>query len=146
MLYRYSDTLTAVSRSGLRIDTADPRPLWRQVEEGLAACIAAGALAPGAAVPSVRELAQELRINPGTVARAYQRLVDRKLLETRRGDGTYVVESPPVLHAAERRERLIQAAARLADLATALGASPGEAYTALDEAFRRQRQDVPEET
>ena len=144
-MYLRSNTLTHVPPTGLRIDTSDPRPIWRQVEEGLAARIAVGALAPGSAVPSVREVAQELRINPGTVARAFQRLVEQGLLETRRGDGTYVVEAPPALHAAERRERLVQAAARLAALSATLGAAAGEAYTALDEAFRRQRGDSTEE-
>lgn len=127
-----------MTRSGLRIDTADPRPLWRQVEEELAARIASGALAPGAAVPSVRELAQELRINPGTVARAFQRLVDQGVLETRRGDGTYVAAAPPALRAAERRARLAQAAERLAAAAELVGASAEDARAALDRALERR--------
>ncbi len=57
----------------LRIDPALPVPLWSQIEDGLRRRIATGALAPGAAMPSVRELAAELRINPATVVRAYQR-------------------------------------------------------------------------
>jgi len=121
----------------LRIDTQDPRPIWRQIEEGTTEAIAAGRLAPGEAVPSVRELARELRVNPATIAKAYQRLADAGLVEVRRGEGTFVVEAPPELGRAERRARLIDAAARLASVATALGASRDEAIEALDRAFAR---------
>jgi GntR family transcriptional regulator len=131
--------VAGVPRSLPRIDTRDPRPIWRQVEEGVAELVASGAFAPGEPGPSVRELAQRLRINPATVAKAFQRLVDRGVLESRRGDGTYVAEGPPTLGAAERRERLVQAATRLAVAGETLGADEVEAHTALDEALRRLR-------
>jgi GntR family transcriptional regulator len=124
-------------RPRLAIDPRDPRPLWRQIEEGIAERIAGSALAAGEVVPSVRELALELRVNPATVAKAFQRLVDQGLLETRRGDGTYVAEAPPALRAAERRARLVAAATRLATLALALGVEREEAHGALDDALRR---------
>ena len=77
----------------LRIDPADATPIWSQIEEGLRRLVASGALAPGAAVPSVRDLARDLRINPATVAKAYQRLTEAGVLTVRRGDGTYVADS-----------------------------------------------------
>lgn len=121
---------------GLRIDTSDPRPIWRQIEEGVTNQVASGALAAGDAVPSVRDLARELRVNPATVAKAYQRLSDAGLLETRRGDGTYVAEAPPELTRRQRRERMVEAARRLAAVAAALGADRAEAAAALDEAWK----------
>ena len=123
----------------LRIDTRDPRPIWRQVEQGLAELVAAGSFAPGAPVPSVRELAQRLRINPATVAKAFQRLVEQGVLESRRGDGTYVAENPPTLRATERRARLVEAATRLAVTSETLAAEDVEAHAALDEALDRLR-------
>ena len=69
----------------LRIDPTDATPIWSQIEEGLRRLVASGALAPGAVVPSVRDLARELRINPATVAKAYQRLTDAGVLTVRRG-------------------------------------------------------------
>ena len=82
-----------------------PAPIWSQIEEGVRHLVASGALRPGDAVPSVRDLARELRINPNTVAKAYQRLVDAGILETRRGEGTFVAERPPAMPAGEKARR-----------------------------------------
>lgn len=120
----------------LRIETSDARPIWRQIEEGVTHLIAAGVVAAGDSMPSVRDLARELRVNPATVAKAYQRLADAGLLETRRGAGTYVTDAPPELNRRERRARLVAAAGRLAAVAAALGASRDEALAALDEAWK----------
>jgi len=125
--------------SGLTIDTHDSRPIWRQIEEGIEQLVASRALPPGAAVPSVRDLALELRINPATVAKAFQRLVDAGLLETRRGAGTFVAERPPALPARARRERLADAARRLAAVAVTLGAGDAETHEALDAELDRLR-------
>ncbi len=98
--------------------------------------IAGGALGRGEALPSVRDLAQSLRINPATVAKAYQRLADQGILVTRRGEGTFVADDPPAMRAGERRQRLVEAAMRLASVAEALEAERAEAHGALDEALR----------
>jgi GntR family transcriptional regulator len=124
-----------MSRS-LRIDPADPRPIWRQIEEGVRHLVAAGALSAGTAVPSVRDLARELQVNPATVSKAYQRLTDAGVLAVRRGEGTYVSAAPPELPAGERGRRLRQGALRYASLAVTLGASRGETLEGLEEAWR----------
>ena len=97
--------------------------------------VASGTLAPGASLPSVRDLAREQRINPNTVAKAYQRLVEAGVLESRRGEGTFVAERPPTLPAAERGRVLREAASRFASLAVNLGASRSEATSVLAEAW-----------
>jgi GntR family transcriptional regulator len=86
-------------------------------------------------VPSVRELARELRINPATVAKGYQRLVDAGVLAVRRGEGTFVAAAPPPMDAAERHGALRDGATRLAALAITLGAGRGEAVGALEAAW-----------
>jgi len=123
--------------TGLRIDPSDAAPIWSQIEEGVRRLVAAGTLAPAAAVPSVRDLARDLRINPATVARAYQRLTEAGVLTVRRGDGTYVADAPPAMGRAERARILKDAATRYASLAATLGVSQEEAAQALAAAWRK---------
>ncbi len=121
----------------LSLDKSDPAPIWSQIEEGVRRRVASGSLKPGAAVPSVRDLARDLNINPATVAKAYQRLTEAGVLVVRRGDGTYVAESPPAMSRAERARTLRDAAARYASLAATLGVDEGEAADALASVWRK---------
>ena len=77
------------------LDTADATPIYAQVERGLRAAIAAGRLRPGDQLPTVRELAVELRVNANTVARVYGELERAGVFETRRGVGTFVRAGRP---------------------------------------------------
>ena len=120
----------------LRIDPADSRPIWRQIEEGVRHLVASGALLAGAPVPSVRDLARDLQVNPATVSKAYQRLTDAGVLAVRRGEGTYVSDAPPKLPDAERSRRLLQGALRYASLAVTIGAGRDEAADTLEDAWR----------
>jgi GntR family transcriptional regulator len=129
----------------LRIEPADPRPIWRQIEEGVQHLIASGALTAGSPVPSVRDLARELQVNPATVSKAYQRLTDAGVLTVRRGDGTYVADSPPILTLYERQRKLQDGASRYATLAVTLGASEEEAAEVLAAAWRKLRSDSHQE-
>ena len=81
----------------IRVNPALPTPIWSQIEESVRHLVASGALRPGDALPSVRDLAREQRINPNTVANAYQRLADAGVVEARRGEGTFVAERPPAM-------------------------------------------------
>jgi GntR family transcriptional regulator len=119
------------------VNTTHSSPIWRQIEEGMRRMISLGALHPGDAVPSVRDLAQQLRVNPNTVARAYQRLTDAGVFVVRRGEGTFVADVPAQLRKSERNETLRDAAARFAGTALAVGASLGEAEAELAHAFER---------
>ena len=121
----------------LRIDPADPTPIWSQIEEGVRRLVASGSLEPGGAVPSVRDLARDLNVNPATVAKAYQRLTESGVLTVRRGDGTYVADAPPPMSRAERARILRDAAARYASLAATLGVDENEAARALADAWKK---------
>jgi GntR family transcriptional regulator len=69
---------------------SDSQPIYRQLRDRIAAMILDGVLKEGDALPSVRTVAAEYRINPLTVLKGYQRLVDEGLVEARRGRGMFV--------------------------------------------------------
>jgi len=119
------------------INPSASAPIWRQIEDGIRRMIVLGSLSPAAPVPSVRDLARELRVNPNTVARAYQRLIDSGVLVTRRGDGTYVADAPSQPRKSEKAEALKSAAANYAGAALAIGASVDEAVGEVESAYNR---------
>jgi GntR family transcriptional regulator len=119
----------------IRIDPTLPTPIWSQIEDSVRHLVASGSLGPGATLPSVRDLAREQRINPNTVAKAYQRLAAAGIVEARRGEGTFVAERPPVLSAAERAHLLREGAGRFAALAITIGATADDAAAALRETW-----------
>jgi GntR family transcriptional regulator len=119
------------------INLSNAAPIWRQIEEGMRRMISLGSLSPGDVVPSVRDLAQQLRVNPNTVARAYQRLTDAGVFAVRRGEGTFVADTPAPLKKSERTDTLRDAASRYAGTALSVGASIEEACAALENAYER---------
>ncbi|HEX6463637.1 MAG TPA: GntR family transcriptional regulator [Vicinamibacterales bacterium] len=76
--------------NGLAIDSADATPVYAQMERAIRSAIAAGRLNPGDQLPTVRQLAVDLRVNANTVAKVYAFLERAGVLETRRGVGTFV--------------------------------------------------------
>jgi GntR family transcriptional regulator len=85
----------------------DTQPIYRQLRDRVVAMILDGVLNEGDALPSVRTVAAEYRVNPLTVLKGYQQLVDEKLVETKRGLGMFVNEGArKVLLQAERQRFL----------------------------------------
>lgn len=119
------------------INPSAPAPIWLQIDEGMRRMIALGSLTPGDAVPSVRDLAKSLRVNPNTVARAYQRLTDAGVFAVRRGEGTFVADKPATLGKSQRNETLREAAATYAGTAISVGASVEEAVDELQNSYER---------
>jgi GntR family transcriptional regulator len=72
------------------VDSAHPTPLYHQLDRAIRFAIATGKLAVGDQLPTVRQLAVDLRINANTVAKVYVELERAGILETRRGVGTFV--------------------------------------------------------
>jgi GntR family transcriptional regulator len=98
----------------LQIVTGDPRPINRQIVDGVRRQIASGELPVGAALPSVRGLAQQLSINPNTVAKAYSELTTEGWLDARPGLGLFVAIPRQRLADDERSRRLDEAVQRFA--------------------------------
>jgi GntR family transcriptional regulator len=87
------------------VDPKSPTPIYAQLDRSIRAAIATGELQPGAQLPTVRQLAVDLAVNANTVARVYAQLERDAILETRRGVGTFVRESPSPQAARAHRER-----------------------------------------
>jgi len=92
----------------IRIDPESRVPLYAQIMEQIQAHIAAGQLTPGDQLPTIRQLAADLRINFNTVVRAYQELEREGLISTQRGRGTFVADSPEEEALAEMREEKME--------------------------------------
>ncbi|MDE2054325.1 MAG: GntR family transcriptional regulator [Xanthomonadaceae bacterium] len=86
----------------------DNVPIYRQLRERVVAMILDGALNEGDALPSVRQVAADYQINPLTVSKAYQELVDEQLVEKRRGLGMFVTEGAQEALLKSERERFLR--------------------------------------
>jgi GntR family transcriptional regulator len=94
----------------INVDVNDPRPIYIQIVDEVRRAIVLGILSPDAPLPSVRQLAIDLRINPNTVSQAYRELEHQGLAYVRRGQGTFVRCDPP--NGAEREALVNEVAAR----------------------------------
>jgi GntR family transcriptional regulator len=119
--------------SVVSVDPRDSTPIHAQIERGLRAAIAAGRLRPGDQLPTVRQLAVDLRVNANTVARVYAHLERDGVLETRRGVGSFISATrerarPP----AEHQRRLKAFVTRLLADAAAAGFTLDEVIGEVD--------------
>ncbi len=114
------------------LDARDATPIWAQLERGLRAAIAAGRLRPGDQLPTVRQLAVDLRVNANTVARVYSDLERSGVLETRRGVGSFIRATADEARPRKEHERRLRAFATrvIADAASA-GFTPEEVVAAV---------------
>lgn len=89
------------------VQWSDGTPIYRQLKERVIAQMLEGGLRPGDALPSVRQVAADYQVNPITVSRAYQELVDEGLVEKRRGLGMFVTEQASRKLLGNERERFL---------------------------------------
>jgi len=82
-------------RLSLQIDFRSGLPIYTQIVNQIQAQVASGILQPGDQLPTVRAMAEELRVNFNTVARAYRILDEERIISTQQGRGTYITEIPP---------------------------------------------------
>jgi GntR family transcriptional regulator len=86
----------------------DNAPIYRQLRDRVVAMILDGVLKPGDALPSVRQVAADFQLNPITVSKGYQELVDEQLVEKRRGLGMYVSEGARATLMKSEREHFLR--------------------------------------
>jgi GntR family transcriptional regulator len=122
----------------MRIDTKSGVPFYRQIIEQVKFAIARGDLQPGDQLPTVRQLAVDLSINPNTVIRAYRELELGGVLETHQGSGTFVGQEKPDVDALERQRMLDQILTELLARASGYGFSIRDVLEGL-----HRREEIP---
>ena len=117
-----------------QIDPHDALPLYAQLERSIKLAITAGKLKVGDRLPTVRQLAVDLKVNANTVAKVYAELERQGVLSTRRGIGTFVetTDAPPAASRAKRAAALRALAARFLAEAAGQGFTPNELLEQLE--------------
>src|ERR1017187_10274502 len=104
--------MTTVRQSGrgfvLKLDLRSGVPVYRQIIDQVLGGISTGSLKAGDQLPTVRQLAVDLAINPNTVVRAYRELEIREVLATEQGTGTFLTDKTPPVDGLERQRRIGQ--------------------------------------
>ncbi|MEU9174394.1 GntR family transcriptional regulator [Streptomyces sp. NPDC048420] len=124
-----------MSGEAVRVDTDSPVPPYEQIRAQLAALITTGRLPEGERLPTVRQLAADLGLAAGTVARAYRELEAASLIHTRRGAGTRVAPLPAELRQGPDPAELARLARRFVAQARAAGAADTVVEAAVREAL-----------
>ena len=114
-----------------QIDPRSPIPLYAQIADRVRIAVATGELVPGTALPSVRQLASQLRLNPATVVQAYRQLEEVGVVESRQGSGTFVRELAGPKREAERQREARRLVRRLLKDAAGLGVTREDIEQAL---------------
>jgi DNA-binding transcriptional regulator YhcF (GntR family) len=128
--------LASVGLPFLRINQRGAVPVYQQIVDQIREAVAAGRLRPGERLPTVRQLAADLDVAPGTTARAYQELEQLGVVLTERARGTRVAEPrPPTVSDPERAAALVGLLRPVAVSASYLGASADEIRRALEQAL-----------
>lgn len=116
-----------------QIDPRSATPLYAQIAGRLRVAVAAGELRPGEPLPSVRQLASRLRVNPATVVQAYRDLETEGFVEMRQGAGTFVKEVVPERRATERSRQAIDLVRQMIAEAGRLGLTSKELLQAIEQ-------------
>jgi len=121
----------------LTIDPDSSVPIYVQIEDTIHSLIAAGQLRPGEQLPTIRELAANIRVNLNTVARAYFELDREGVISTQRGKGTFVTGVPDKEQIERKRQRLLHSIIEtVLEEARNLGYSPAEIKKAYQEELK----------
>jgi len=117
----------------IRLDHQSGVPIYRQIISQILYAVARGDLEPGAQLPTVRQLAVELSVNPNTVIKAYKELEIRGNLETQQGTGTFISDADVKIGAREKRRLLSALCKDIVGRAGAYGIGLDEIIEALNE-------------
>jgi GntR family transcriptional regulator len=125
-------------RFEFKLDLHSGVPVYRQIIDHVLGGISTGSLKPGDQLPTVRQLAVDLAINPNTVVRAYRELEIRDVLATQQGTGTFITDKKPAKNHLEHERRVAQLAGELLARAGAEGITLAELLDYFNELQKEQ--------
>ena len=128
-----------------RLDPNSGVPFYRQLIDQVLIAIASNGLSPGDQLPTVRQLAVDLQVNPNTIVRAYREMEIRGILTTQQGSGTFIAKTEVKPDEAERQRRLSRLVGDLVARAGAEGFKVEELIGRLQEMLAERRRPVPGE-
>jgi GntR family transcriptional regulator len=123
----------------VNIDLHSSEPIFEQIAFAVKEAVARGDLASGAQLPSVRELAHDLSVNPNTIVRAYELLTREGVVVRRQGAGCFVTGRPSALSGKHRRRQLTELVQRMVTEAFHLGFEAGDVQKAVEQALASVR-------
>ena len=121
----------------VNIDPKSSEAVFQQLMREIKSAIAGGACKPDEALPSVRQMASQVLINPNTVAKAYRELERENVLYTRQGSGVFVSQDAPEICREESRETLRQRLRQVVSESRRAGIKDDALRQAFDEALKR---------
>ena len=135
LVYPYTN---AAMKVRLELNPSLGVPIYRQIMDGIRDLIASGVLQPGDQLPSIREIASELRINPASAVKAYGELRHAGLIQVNKGRGTFVARRPSIVN--ETREELLHRdLERVVARAKARGSTEEQILAAVRRTLRKRR-------
>ena len=126
-----------IKKLHFQVDSHSGVPVYRQMMDQIRYYMASGLLLPGDQLPSIRELAQQLAVNPTTVVKVYTELQHEGVLEMRHGKGAFVAESSARMTEVEREKALRRLARQLAVESSQMGAHPSLVLKLVEEELQR---------
>jgi GntR family transcriptional regulator len=120
----------------IQIDTRSGVPAYRQIMDQIKYYVASGVLKPETQVPSIRQLAVELALNPTTIVKAYTELEHEGVIAVRHGKGAFIAEGAQRMNSRERQDALRRMARQIAVESAQMGISGQEVVRAVTDALR----------
>lgn len=120
----------------LQIDPRSGVPVYRQIMDQIKYYVSSGVLKPDSQLPSIRQLAVELALNPTTVVKAYTELEHEGVIAVRHGKGAFITEGAQRMNIRERQDALRRMARQIAVESAQLGIPPAEVTQAVTDALR----------
>ncbi|HEY9071712.1 MAG TPA: GntR family transcriptional regulator [Candidatus Ozemobacteraceae bacterium] len=127
-------------RRVIRVDESSPVPIYQQIVEEVKRAVLTGVFGPDQRLPSIRELALELKVNPNTVAKAYQEMEAQRVIYFRRGQGAYISPRSEEERVQEAQREISRLFRQVLDIAHSLRLSRSR----LNDLFRQAAQEHPD--